>query len=87
MRTAFAHRKLEKFIGADQMLIEFEDDKELQAALEAAKKEAEAELETITYNGKKAVLQKEASAIAEVAISQTVESAVPGVDHFHIVDR
>jgi len=34
-------KKREKFINADQMLLEFPEDKELQAALEAAKKEAE----------------------------------------------
>jgi hypothetical protein len=34
-------KKREKFINADQLLLEFPEDKELQAALEAAKKEAE----------------------------------------------
>jgi transposase len=42
-------KKREKFVGADQMLIEFPEDKELQAALEAARKEAEQELESIIY--------------------------------------
>jgi len=39
----------EKFINPDQRLLEFPEDKELQAALEAAKREAEEELEKITY--------------------------------------
>jgi hypothetical protein len=34
-------KKREKFINADQLLLEFPEDKELQAALEAVKKEAE----------------------------------------------
>ena len=46
-------KKREKFINADQMLLEFGEDKELQEALEAAKKEAEAEIERITYTRKK----------------------------------
>jgi predicted RNase H-like nuclease (RuvC/YqgF family) len=40
IRFLMSGKKREKFIGADQMLIEFQDDKELQASLEAAKKEA-----------------------------------------------
>jgi cell division protein FtsB len=40
IRFLMSGKKREKFIGADQMLIEFQDDKELQAPLEAAKKEA-----------------------------------------------
>jgi len=39
----------EKFINSDQQLLEFPEDKELQSALEAAKREAEQEVETITY--------------------------------------
>ena len=46
-------KKREKFTNADQMLLEFGEDKELQEALEAAKKEAEAEIERITYTRKK----------------------------------
>ena len=53
IRFLMSGKKREKFIGADQMLIEFEDDKELQAALEAAKKEAEQELEKIAYTRSK----------------------------------
>ena len=34
-------KKREKFINADQLLLEFTEDKEPQASLEAAKKEAE----------------------------------------------
>jgi transposase len=37
----------EKFINPDQKLLEFPEDKELQASLEAAQREAEQELETI----------------------------------------
>ena len=42
------HRR-EKYIKPDQGLLEFLEDKELQAVLEAAKREAEAEIEKITY--------------------------------------
>ncbi|MCE2801492.1 MAG: transposase, partial [Planctomycetaceae bacterium] len=42
-------KKREKFINADQLLLEFPEDKELQASLEAAKKEAEQEIEQINY--------------------------------------
>ena len=42
-------KKREKFINADQLLLEFPEDKELQASLEAAKKEAEKEIEEINY--------------------------------------
>ena len=62
IRFLMSGKKREKFIGADQMLIEFEDDKELQAALEAAKKEAEAELETITYTRNKAAKERKPAA-------------------------
>jgi transposase len=51
-------KKREKFINADQMLLEFGEDKELQEALEAAKKEAEAEIERITYTRKKPSCEK-----------------------------
>ena len=37
IRFLMSGKKREKFIGADPLLIEFEDDKELQAALEAAR--------------------------------------------------
>ncbi|MCE3015924.1 MAG: hypothetical protein ACK56W_09420 [Pirellula sp.] len=43
-------KKREKFIGADQMLLEHQDDKQLQATLESAKKDAEEELETLNNN-------------------------------------
>ena len=46
-------RKREKFINANQLLLEFPEDKELQASLEAARKEAEEEVERITYTRKK----------------------------------
>ena len=47
-------KKREKFINADQLLLEFPEDKELQAALEAAKKEAEEAIDEITYIRRKA---------------------------------
>jgi transposase len=47
-------KKREKFINADQLLLEFPEDKELQASLEAAKKEAEEAIVEITYIRKKA---------------------------------
>ena len=43
-----AGKKREQFINPDQKLLEFPDDPELQAALEAAKREAEQEIEKIT---------------------------------------
>lgn len=46
-------KKPEKYIGADQLLLQFTEDKELQAALEAAREEAEKQLETITYTREK----------------------------------
>jgi len=62
IRFLMSGKKREKFIGADQMLIEFEDDKELQAALEAAKKEAEQELEKISYTRKIASKERKPAA-------------------------
>ena len=47
-------KKREKFINADQLLLEFPEDKELQASLEAARKEAEEEIQEVTYIRKKA---------------------------------
>jgi transposase len=47
-------KKREKFINADQLLLEFPEDKDLQASLEAAKKEAEEAIAEITYTRKKA---------------------------------
>jgi len=44
-----AGNRREQFIHPDQKLLEFPDDQELQAALEAAKREAEQEIESITY--------------------------------------
>lgn len=62
IRFLMSGKKREKFIGADQMLIEFEDDTELQAALEAAKKEAEQELEKISYTRNKASKERKPTA-------------------------
>ena len=44
-----AGNRREQFIHPDQKLLEFPEDQELQAALEAAKREAEQEIESITY--------------------------------------
>lgn len=49
LRLLKSGKKRELFIAKDQMLLEFSEDQELQAALEAAKKDAEAEIERITY--------------------------------------
>jgi transposase len=48
-KRLLAGKKREKYINPNQKLIEFPEDKELQAALEAAKREAEQEVEKITY--------------------------------------
>jgi transposase len=79
-------KKREKFINADQYLLEFEDDKELQEALEAAKKEAEAEVERITYTRKKQAAAKKPSTdkfpphlpreVVEVAIPEAFQQRV-----------
>ena len=50
IRLLMSGKKREKFINADQMLLELKDDKELQAALESAKKDAEEELEALNNN-------------------------------------
>ncbi len=44
-----AGNRSEKFVNPKQQLLEFPDDKELQAVLDAAKREAEEALEKITY--------------------------------------
>ncbi len=79
-------KKREKFINADQMLIEFEDDKELQAALEAARKEAEAEVVRITYERTNAKKERKPAAdkfpahlhreVIEVAIPEAYQQRV-----------
>jgi transposase len=55
IRFLCSGKKREKFIDPGQKLLEFPDDKELQAALEAARKEAEAEVERITYTRQKPI--------------------------------
>jgi transposase len=62
LRFLKSGKKREIFINADQILLEFGDDKELQANLEAAKKEAEAEIERITYERKKASKERKPAA-------------------------
>ncbi len=49
IKKLLSGNRREKYIDPNQMLIEFADDPELKAALEAAKREAEQELEEITY--------------------------------------
>jgi transposase len=72
-------KKREKFINADQLLLEFPEDKELQAALEAAKKEAEQEIIEITYKRtKKAKPRKVAPDTFPAHLPrETVEVAIP----------
>ena len=72
-------KKREKFINADQLLLEFPEDKELQAALEAAKKEAEQEIIEITYKRtKKAKPRKVAADTFPAHLPrETVEVAIP----------
>jgi len=72
-------QKREKFISSDQGLLEFKDDEELQANLEAARKEAEAEIERITYTRKK---QRKAKTLAAESFPadlprEEVEVAIP----------
>ena len=55
-------KKREKFINADQLLLEFPEDKELQASLEAAKKEAEEAIAEITYTRTKAAKPRKVGA-------------------------
>ena len=79
-------KKREKFTNADQMLLEFGEDKELQEALEAAKKEAEAEIERITYTRKKPSCEKKPASdkfpahlpreVVEVAIPEAFQKLV-----------
>ncbi len=79
IRFLMSGKKREKFIDADQMLLEFQDDKELQAALEAAKKEAEQELEQITYTRSKERKERKPSAdkFPEHLPREEVEVAIP----------
>ncbi len=48
-KRLLAGNRREQFINPDQKLLEFPEDQELQAALELAKRQAEEEIETITY--------------------------------------
>jgi hypothetical protein len=49
LKKLLAGNRPEKFINPNQYLLAFPDDPELQAALEAAKRQSEQEIETITY--------------------------------------
>lgn len=72
-------KKREKFINADQMLLEFQEDKELQEALEAARKEAEEEVERITYERVKQpkVRKKSPDSFPAHLPREEVEVAIP----------
>lgn len=86
LRFLKSGKKREKFINADQILLEFGDDKELQANLEAAKKEAEAEIERITYDRKKTAKDRKSAAdgfpahlpreVVEVTIPESFQKRV-----------
>ncbi len=79
-RVAFAKllagNRREKFINPDQQLLEFPEDPELQAVLEAAKREAEAELEKIIYTRKKTKQAKPRTDAAPAHLRR-VEIVVP----------
>ncbi len=79
IRFLMSGKKREKFIGADQLLIEFQDDKELQAVLEAAKREAEEGLEKITYTRNKAAKERKPASdkFPEHLPREEVEVAIP----------
>ena len=79
LRFLRSGQKREKFISSDQALLEFKDDEELQANLEAARKEAEVEIEQITYTRKK---KREAKPVAPESFPadlprEEVEVAIP----------
>jgi transposase len=86
IRAMKSGKKREKFINADQILLEFGDDKELQASLEAARREAEAEIERITYERKKVAPQRKKAAdsfpahlpreVIEVGIPESFQSRI-----------
>ena len=73
-------RKREKFINANQLLLEFPEDKELQASLEAARKEAEEEVERITYTRKKQAKPKvtKRDSFPDHLPREEIEVAIPG---------
>lgn len=92
LRFLRSGQKREKFISSDQGLLEFKDDEELQANLEAARKEAEAEIERITYTRKKHRKAKQLAAESfpvdlpreevEVAIPEPYQSRVQSGELF-----
>ena len=74
------NRKHEKFINANQLLLEFPEDKELQASLEAARKEAEEEVERITYTRKKQAKPKitKRDSFPDHLPREEIEVVIPG---------
>jgi len=90
-RAAFAKllagNKREQFINPDQKLLEFPDDPELQAALEAAKREAEEEIEKITYTRKKAKANRKprCETFPEYLRREEIQVAIPA-DKQQLID-
>lgn len=84
-KKLLAGNRRKKYINPDQKLLEFPEHKELQAALEAAKREAEQEVEKITYTrtkqkkeAKPSDLVKKADSLpAHLRREETVKSAPP----------
>ena len=62
-KKLLAGNRSEKYINPDQQLLEFPEDKELQAVREAAKREAEQTLQKITYT--RSLRKKEAKRRAD----------------------
>ena len=62
-KKLLAGNRSEKYINPDQQLLDFPEDKELQAVLEAAKREAEETLQKITYT--RSLRKKEAKRRAD----------------------
>ncbi len=67
-KRLLAGNRREQFINPDQKLLEFPEDQELQAALELAKRQAEEEIETITYTRTK---KKEDASLAAIRFQRT----------------
>jgi predicted nuclease with TOPRIM domain len=84
-KKLLAGNRRKKYINPGQKLLEFPEHKELQAALEAAKREAEQEVEKITYTRTKQkkeakpsdLVKKTDSLPAHLRREETVKSAPP----------
>jgi transposase len=85
-------KKRELFINSKQGLLEFAEDKELQAALEAAKREAEAQLEEVTYTRAKTPKERKPKQdsfpshlpreVVEVAIPESLQERIDSGELF-----